>query len=153
MKTEREDDARAAVAAPEEESDAVFGSLRELHVPEQQLAIKRPALAPEGRAEQPAIWLVARSHKALQVMARDQFVMHGRAREVGVVATHAHHLLLVRHRVGWIGYLDHLAAQEERADQLSFGRHHLHPPRLASQWRHRDQIVLLDEVNRLIRQV
>src|SRR5262249_33528735 len=103
MEAEREYDTRAAVAAPEEESDAVFGSLRELHIPEQQLPIKRPALGPEGRAEQPAIWLVARGHKALQVMARNQFVMHGRAREVRVVAAHAHHLLLVRHRDGGIG--------------------------------------------------
>src|SRR6266545_5350103 len=128
MEAEREDDARAAVAAPEEESDAVFGSLRELHIPEQQLPIKRPALAPEGRAEQPAIWLVARSHKALQVMAWNQFVMHGRAREMRVVAAHAHHLLLVRHSVGGIGNLDHFPAQEEGADKLAFGRHHLHPP-------------------------
>src|SRR5262249_48493540 len=59
VKTEREDDASAAVAAPEEESDAVFGRFRELHIPEQQFPIERPAFGPERRAEQSAIGLVA----------------------------------------------------------------------------------------------
>ena len=49
-------------------------------------------------------------------MAGIELVKHRRAREVDVVAAHAHHLVVVIHRVGRERHLDHLAAEEERAD-------------------------------------
>src|SRR5690242_11804241 len=60
VKTEREDDSRAAMAAPEEKPYAVFRSLRELHIPEQQFPVERPAFRPERRAEQAAIGFIPR---------------------------------------------------------------------------------------------
>ena len=79
--------------------------------------------------------------------------MHGRAREVDVVAAHAHQLVLVGHRVGGERHADHLAAEEERAHLLPLGRHHLHPPDFLGERRHGDQVVLLDVVLGLARQI
>src|SRR5438105_15805387 len=84
VEAEREDDSRAAVHAPEERADAILRRLLELHVPEQQLPVERPALAPERRAEQTAIGPVAGRHIALEVMARNQFVKDCGAREMNI---------------------------------------------------------------------
>ena len=84
--------------APEEHADPVLGRFGEALVPEQQLPVESPALGPERRVEQPAIGLVARGHVLLQVMAGNHLVKDRRAREVDIVAAHAHQLCLVRHR-------------------------------------------------------
>src|SRR5688572_23957472 len=82
------------------------------------------------------------------MMARDQFVMDRRTREVTVVTAHAHHLLFVGHRVGGERHLDHFAAKEKRADELSLGRHHLHAPAFACEIRDGDEVVVFDELDR-----
>jgi hypothetical protein len=50
VELEREDDAGAAVHAPEERADALFGRLVEAEVVEQQFPVERPALAEERAA-------------------------------------------------------------------------------------------------------
>src|SRR5262245_33641555 len=102
VKAEREDNSRTTMHAPEEHSDSVLRRLWEVHVPQQQFPVKRPALAPERRAEQAAVRAVASRHEALQMMPRNQFMKYRGARKMNVVAAHAHELLLVRHRVGRI---------------------------------------------------
>src|ERR1051325_12045301 len=102
--------------APEEHPDSLLGCLSETQIPQQQLPVKRVALGPERRPEDCAIRFIARSHEALQVMPRNELVMDGRAREIDVVAAHAHHLLLVRHRVGWKRHQYGFAAEKERTD-------------------------------------
>src|SRR4051794_22435604 len=79
MEVEREDDARAAMHAPEEHAYLLLGRLGEAEVPQQQLPVKRVAFRPERRAEDRAVRLVTRGHEALQVMARNEFVMDSRA--------------------------------------------------------------------------
>src|SRR5687768_17145069 len=63
------------------------------------------------------------------------------------VAAHAHQLLLVRHAIGGIRDLDDFTTEEEGADALAFGRHHLDAPDVARQRRHGDEVALLDEVD------
>src|SRR2546422_10082757 len=106
MKTKREDNSSRAVHSPKEHSDSVLGRLGEVHVPQQHLPIQRAAFAPERRAEELAVSSIARSYEALQMMAWDQFVKHGRPREVNVVSAHAHHLCFVAHRIRRIGDLN-----------------------------------------------
>ena len=96
---------------------------------------------------------IARSDEALQMMAWDQFVKHGRPREVNVVSAHAHHLCFVAHRIRRIGDLNRLAAQKERADELAFGSHHLHSPRIARELRNRNKIVIVHELDRFKRKL
>src|SRR5688572_31226434 len=115
---------------PEKRSDLVLRCLRKVHVPKQELPVKRPTFTPKWSTKQPAIWFVTRGHEPLQVMTGNQFVMHCGAREVRVVATHAHHFLFMRHRAGWIRNLDNFAAEKERTNKLAFRRQHLHPPRV-----------------------
>jgi hypothetical protein len=91
---------------------------------------------------------MTRGHEALKVMARDKFVMNCGAREVDVVAAHAHHFLFVGHRVGGEGNLNDFAAEKERADQLAFGSHHLHAPALTREFGHGDEVVVFDELDR-----
>ena len=101
---------------------------REAQVPEQHLPVQRPALGPEGRVEHPPVGAEARLGERLEVMAGDQLVLHGRPREVAVVAAQAHLLLRVLHRARREGDDQDLAAEEERVDLLPLGRHHLHAP-------------------------
>ena len=122
-------------------------------IPEQHLPVERPALGPERRAERAAVRVVARGHERLEVVAGDQLVVHGGAREVDVVAAHAHQLVVVIHRVGGEGDADHLAAGEERVHLLALGRHHLHPPDFLRERRDGDEVVLLDVVFGLARQI
>src|ERR1043166_2021934 len=79
MKTEREDDARAAVHAPEEHPDFLLRRLREAEVPHQQFPVKRVALTPERRSKDRSIRFVSRRHETLQMMARNQLVKNRRA--------------------------------------------------------------------------
>ena len=78
VEAEGEDDPGAAVFSPEEHADAVLGSFGEIEIPQKHLPVERPALGPEGSSEPLAVGAVAGGHEALQVMARDQLVMHGR---------------------------------------------------------------------------
>src|SRR5215510_14037138 len=116
MEAEREDDARAAMHAPEEHADAVLRRLGKIQVPEQHLPIERAAFGPERRAEQTAIWLVTRRHKTLQMMTGNQFMKNRGAREVHVVAGHTHHLLLVGHGIRWVRNLNDFAAEKKWAN-------------------------------------
>src|SRR6185503_19046376 len=79
--------------------------------------------------------------------------MHSSAREVDVVAAHAHHLLLVGHRVGGEGNLNYFTAEEERAHKLSFWSHHLHPPALAREFRDRYEVVVFDKLDGFEREI
>ena len=54
------------------------------------LATNAAAFAPERRTEKLAIGFETLRHKTLQVMAGDEFVLHRRAREIRIVAAHAH---------------------------------------------------------------
>src|SRR5437588_230157 len=153
MKTERKNDARAAMHAPEKHPNAVLGRLRKIQVPEEHLPIKRVAFGPERRAEETSIRPVTRSHETLQMVARNQLVKNSGPREVYVVAAHAHHLLFVRHRVCRKRHQDGFAAEKERADQLSLRSHHLHAPGVTRELRHRDQIVIVYELDRFQRQI
>jgi hypothetical protein len=74
----------------------------------------------------------------------------GGAREVFIVAAHAHELLLLGHAFDRIGDAQHLAAGEEWIDALALGRHHLHAPGLGGQRRHRHQVVRLHEIDGLL---
>src|SRR5262245_35609060 len=102
MEAQRENDPGAAMTAPEEKPDAVFRRFRETAIPEKQFPVERPSLTPERCAEQSSIRFITLGHKALQVMAGNQFVMHRRARKMRIIPTHAHHLLFMRHGVGRI---------------------------------------------------
>src|SRR5260370_23519228 len=117
MKAERRDDPRAATHAPAAHADAILGRLRKLQVPEQKLPTKRVAFGPERRAEHTAVRFVARGHEALQVMTRDKLVKDRSAREVNIVAAHAHHLLFVRHRVRRKRNQNRFATEKERTPQ------------------------------------
>src|ERR1041385_34738 len=131
VETERKNNARAAMHAPEERAHFIFRLLLETHVPKQKLQIKRVAFGPEGRAEQAAIRAITRGHETLKVVSRNQLMKDRGARERRIVAAHAHHLLFMSHGVGGIGNQNVFAAEEERTDELSFGRHHLHAPGVA----------------------
>src|SRR5262249_3426912 len=133
--------------APEEHANAILGAFGETHVPEQELPVQRPTLAPEWCSKRSSIWLVARTHVALQVMTGNQLMKNGGPREMNVVAAHAHHLLLVTHGAGGIRNQDRFAAKEERTHQLSLWTHHLHPPALASERRHCNEVVLIDVID------
>src|SRR5437879_5387386 len=153
MKTQREDNSRATVQAPEEHADAILGRLREALVPEEEFPIQGPALAPKRSPKRAAVRFVARAHVALQVMTRNQFVKYGGPREMNVVAAHAHHFLLVAHSIGRVRNADRLAASEEWIHELAFGRHHLHAPTFARERRHSYKLVLLDVFDRLESQI
>src|SRR5258706_1020809 len=140
MKAQRKNNARAAMHAPEKHADAVLRRLGKIQIPEQQLPIKRVAFSPERCAEQSAVRSIASSHKSLQVMTGNQFVKDGGPRKVNVVAAHTHQLLFVRHGVSGIRNLNCFAAEKEWTDELSLGRHHLHPPGVARELRHCYQI-------------
>src|SRR5437868_15122599 len=99
--------------APEKHSDAILWRLRKFQIPKEQLPIERITLGPERCAEQAAIGSIARRHESLQVMTGNQFMKDGGAREVNVVPTHAHHLLLVRHCVRRKRDQDCFAAENE----------------------------------------
>src|SRR5687767_2266153 len=71
--------------------------------------------------------------------------MHRRSREMTIVATHAHHFLLVRHRARGKRYLNDFAAEEERTDELPLWSHHLHSPGILSELRNGYQIVVFDK--------
>ena len=79
-------------------------------------------------------------HELLQVMAGNQFVVHGRAGEVDVVAAQTHQLVPMLHPVGREGDDDRLATEEVGTDLLSGGGHHLHAPRLDAEVGDRDQV-------------
>src|SRR5262249_34263690 len=81
VEAQRENDARAAVHAPEERADFVLGLSLEFQVPEEQFPVERVAFRPEGRAEQATIRFVTSRHETLQVMAGNQFMKDGGARE------------------------------------------------------------------------
>src|SRR5213080_431148 len=149
MKTQRKDDSRATVQAPEEHADAILGRLREALVPEEEFPIQGPSLAPKRSPKRAAVSFIARAHVALQVMTRNQFVKYGGPREMNVVAAHAHHFLLVAHSIGRVRDADRLAAGEEWIHELAFRRHHLHAPTFARERRHRYEVTLLDVINRL----
>src|SRR3954469_25971670 len=71
VELEREDDPGAAVHPPEEHPHAVLGRPGEAPVPEQQLPVEGPALAPERRREEAAVGPVPRGHEPLEMMAGD----------------------------------------------------------------------------------
>ena len=75
--------------------------------------------------------------------------MDSRAREMDVVAAHAHHLLLVGHRVGREGDLNHFSAEEERAHELTLRTQHLHAPAFASQVGNSHEIIVFDKLDSL----
>ncbi|KAK1251832.1 hypothetical protein MKX07_007311 [Trichoderma sp. CBMAI-0711] len=148
-----EDDAGAAVHAPEHGADAVLGRLEEVAaLPEDVLPVHGPALGAEGRAEELAVAVVPLAHEELQPVARDHLVEGRRARKVAVVAAHHHLLELVRHVGRRVGHHDERPAEEEGGDALHVGAHHGHARRLLGQRRHRHQVVLLDEGGALAHQ-
>src|ERR1044071_1412991 len=134
--------------APEEHSDTLLRRLRKTEIPQQQFPVKRVPLAPERRAEDGTIWFVTRGHESLKVMSGDELVMDRGAREIDVVAAHAHHLLLVRQPVGRKRDQNRFAAEKERTDELSFRRHHFHPPRFFREFGHGYEIVIFDKLDR-----
>src|ERR1043166_2404779 len=147
METEREDDSGAPMHPPEERADLVLRLLLKFQIPEQQLPVKCVALTPERCTKQPSIRFVASRHESLQMMARYQFMKDGGSREGGIVATHAHHLLFMRHCVCRIRNQNCFASEEERANQLPLRSHHFHPPGIARELRHRYQIVVVDKLD------
>src|SRR6516225_11748148 len=101
VKTERENDARASVHSPEQRANTVFSGLLKFHVPQQELPIERPALRDERcSADGASVGAVPSRHVALKVVARDELVEDGGARERNIVPAHAHHLLLEGHGGG-----------------------------------------------------
>ena len=90
VELEREDDPGGTVLSPEQHAHSVFRRGRETHVPQAHFPVQGPALSPEGRAERPAMRVVTPRHEALQVVSRNEFMMHGGSREVDVVRPHAH---------------------------------------------------------------
>src|SRR6266576_3546034 len=87
------------------------------------------------------------------MMAGNQLMKDSRARERRIVAAHAHHLLLVRHRVGRIRNENGFAAKEEWANELPFRRHHLHAPGVAGELRDSHQVVIVNELDRFYGEV
>src|ERR687891_616761 len=87
------------------------------------------------------------------MMTRNQLVMDSSAREVDVVAAHAHHLLLVGHRVRWEGDLNHFSAEEERTHELSLRTQHLHAPTFTRELGYSYQITVFDKLDRLEREI
>src|SRR5579862_8661367 len=85
MEKQRKLNADATVHAPKEHSDLFLRSPGEAKIPEEHLPIEGPALRPEGGAETTTIRHVAGLHKALEVMAGDQFVLDRRSRKEAVV--------------------------------------------------------------------
>src|SRR5262252_3270017 len=81
VKTERKNNASAAMHPPEERADLVLRLLLEFQVPEEQFPVESVAFRPEGRAEQSAIRFVTSSHEALEVMTRNQLMKDSGARE------------------------------------------------------------------------
>ena len=154
VEAQREDDAGAAVHAPEEHADAVLGRLGEAAVPEQELPVECPALAPERRVEQPAVRLVPRGHVTLEMMARDHLVKDGGAGEVDVVAAHAHQLRFVGHGVGRKRDDDRSRRPVKKGfTSWRSGDIIVHPPRVAAERGDRDEVVAVEVVDRLERQV
>src|SRR5437773_7736344 len=133
--------------SPEEHTNAVLRTLGKLKIPHHEFPIERPTFAPKRCAEQIAVGPITRRHKSLQMMTRYELVEYSRARKMHVVAAHAHHFLLVTHAVRGEGNLYHFTPEKERAYKLSFGRHHLHAPRVASKLRYGHQIVIVNELD------
>src|ERR1700722_9545124 len=102
MEAERKNDARTAMHPPEQRADALLRSGVKSEIPIKQSPIKRIALDPEAGAECLTVRPVARGHELLQPVAGNEFVEDRGAREVRVVAAHAHHALVIGHGVGWI---------------------------------------------------
>ena len=153
MEAEREDDAGAAVHAPEQSSDALLRRVVEAMIPENHLPIEGVALNPEAGFKLLPVGPVALRHELLQPVAGDELVKDRGVREAGIVAAHAHHALLKRHSVGWIADADDVAAGEERIYKLALGRHHLHSICLFGELGYGDQIVLLGELDALDGQI
>ena len=113
MKLERKLDPSASVHTPEQHADAVLGRARKAQIPEQHFPVDRPSFNPERRPKRAPVRLVARLHVVLQVMARDEFVLDGCAREMNVVATHRHQLRVLAHRTRRVGDDDERPTEEE----------------------------------------
>src|SRR5438093_649808 len=101
MVAKRESDARAPVHPPEKHSDSVFGRPGKSEIPEQKLPVNGPSLNEEWCGKDAAMGQVTLRHVQLQVVARNQLMLHGGAGEVTVVAAQAHPLLLLSHAVDW----------------------------------------------------
>src|SRR5215213_4000923 len=148
MKIEGKNDPGCTVRAPEESTDLVFGRFVETHVPKQKLPVECPTFGPKRRAEERSVRPVTSCHELLQMVAGNKLMMRDRPREMWVVSSERHHLLLVCHAVGRIGNKDRFPAEEEGSDKLPFGRHHLHPPSVFCELRNGDELVLFDIVDR-----
>ena len=92
-------------------------------------------------------------HVALQVVPGDDLMMHRGAREVTVVAAHAHQLVGVLHLGGWVRDDDGFTAQEERVGLLRLGAHHLDAPQLFGELGDGQEVALLQEAGRLMGQL
>src|SRR5687767_12778801 len=78
VKTEGKDNASTAVHAPEKHANLILRCLSEVQIPEQQFPVKCAAFGPKRRTKNAAIRFVSSRHETLEVMTRDQLVVHGR---------------------------------------------------------------------------
>src|SRR5678815_6028327 len=113
---------------PEQHADPVGRTPGKAHVPEQRLPVERIAFPEKWRPEEPALGVVALAHELLQLVPRNQLMEYSGAGKMPVVAPHAHQLVRLGHRVGRIGDLHYLAAEEEWRRLLRLGGQHGHPP-------------------------
>ena len=80
-------------------------------------------------------------------MSRQQFMLHRWKGKVGVVAPHAHQLVVMVHLHSRIGNNNIPTSQKERTYFLPFGTHHFHAPGFLGQIGYRDQIPFLYKIH------
>src|SRR5215813_565240 len=153
MKTERENDSGTSMHTPEQHANPVLGGFRKIQIPKQHLPIERITFGPKRSTEQASIRSISGRHESLKMMAGDEFVKNCGASKVNIVTSHAHHFLLVGHRVSRERYLNYLTTEKERTHELTLRSHHLHPPGVSCQIGNSDKIVIVDELDRFDGQI
>ena len=121
VELEREYDSCTSVHSPKEGSDTVFWRSGKSSIPQDHFPIKCPPFNPERSSKKLSIWAITRVHKLLHVVARNELMEYRCPGKMLIVASHAHHLGLVVHFVGWEANHDGFATKEERTDFLSLG--------------------------------
>ncbi len=74
-------------------------------------------------------------------------MLHRCPGEMDVVGPQTTYLVVMAHGVGWEGYPDLFASEEERVSLLGLGSHHGHAPDIDGQWWNSEQTALGNVVN------